>query len=56
MDAQILEEKQFLNYKEPKIYKRTVIHTFTAFTFTVAKSLLGTEINKRTEINKVTEE
>jgi len=41
MDAQILEEKQFLSYKEPKIYNRNVINTFTEFTFTAVESQFG---------------
>jgi hypothetical protein len=41
MDAQILEEKQFLSYKESKIYNGYVINTFTEFIFTVAESLFG---------------
>jgi len=41
MDAQILEEKQFLSYKESNIYNRNVINIFTEFTFTVAKNLIG---------------
>jgi hypothetical protein len=41
MGAQILEEKQFLIYKESQIYNRNVTNTFTEFMFTVAESLFG---------------
>lgn len=44
MDAQILEEKQFLSHKESQIYNRGVINMFTA-----AESLFGIEINNGTE-------
>jgi hypothetical protein len=38
-NAQILEEKHLLNYKDSKIYNRSVINTFNAFAPTVDQSV-----------------